>query len=621
MRFRRFLYPIASLSHVGAAAVRENPYAHLPPCKVAPSDSLWPTQQDWSSLNASIGNVLLSTSPAASSCYPGNPFGSTDQCSEVIDGWGYSAFHGSLPESVNYPIWANNSCLPPNATGYDESAGCHIGGYPQYIADVTTAEQVAVALRWAAERNVRVVVKGTGHDLNGRSAGAFSLSIWTHNLNQRSLDHSWPVPGSDQTASVLIAGSGNTWGDALGFALEHGRVVVSGQDKTVGLGGYIQGGGHGPLSSTYGLSADQLLQVTVVTSTGRILVANDAQNQDLFWAVRGGGGGQYGVVVEYVMLTYPPPVDIVVLNIAMSAADVTNNDPATANATWMAAAGFISSLPDLMDQGVTGSGGIFTGQSAQRNLGLSQPPPGNALNFNLWSYNSTPEAMTALLAPVRENVLRSLGNASSLISMTISEPTTTPNYTAFFDALNASPSVAGSVSLASSRLLGRSELSELPRADLASYLKRIMVSSIEAAGSYLVIGLQGGPGPRKVPVERRGSANPVWRKTYLHFLVTGANVDLDGKSPGQVLSEGAEWMETNKEGVWREWGPETGAYMNEGNPFDGQWQHDFYGISYERLVQIKREYDPTYTLSVQSGVDSDFWTYSLDTGLLCQTQN
>ncbi|KAI1292421.1 FAD-binding domain-containing protein [Xylaria venustula] len=600
MRFHHFLCSLASLSHAGAA--------------VAPSDNLWPTQQDWSTLNASIDNVLLSTSPAASSCYPGNPFSSTEDCSEVIDNWGYSAFHGSLPESVNYPIWANNSCLPPNATGYDESAGCHIGGYPQYIANVTTAEQVAVALRWAAERNVRVVVKGTGHDLNGRSAGAFSLSIWTHNLNQRSLDDSWSVPGSNQTASVLIAGSGNTWGDALGFALENGRAVVSGQDKTVGLGGYIQGGGHGPLSSTYGLSADQLLQVTVVTSTGRVLVANDAQNQDLFWAVRGGGGGQYGVVVEYVMLTYPPPIDIVQSNIAMSAADLTNNDSVTANATWMAAAEFISSLPDLMDQGVTGSGGIFTGQSAQYNLGLSQPPPGNILNFTIWSYNYTPEAMTALLAPVRENVLKSLGSASSLISMTVSEPTTTPNYTAFFDELNVSPSTAGSVSLISSRLLGRSELSELPRAGLALYLKRIMVSEIEASGSYLVVGLQGGPGPRGVPVKRRGSANPIWRKTYLHFLVTGANVDLDGKSPGQALGEGAEWIEVNKEGVWREWGPETGAYMNEGNPFDGQWQHDFYGISYERLVQIKREYDPTYTLSVQSGVDSDFWAYSLDTG-------
>ncbi|KAF2967665.1 hypothetical protein GQX73_g5906 [Xylaria multiplex] len=582
------LCSLASLGKAGAI-IRESPYGHLPLCKVAPTDDLWPTQQDWSKLNASIDSVLISTRPAASSCYPGNPFGSTEVCDEVIENWGFSAFHGSLPESIDYPIWANNSCLPPNATGYDESTGCSIGGYPQYIANVTTAEQVAVALRWASERNVRVVVKGTGHDLNGRSAGAFSLSIWTHNLKQRSVNNSWPVPASNKTASVLIAGSGNTWGEALGFALDHSRAVVSGVDMTVGLGGFIQGGGHGPLSSTYGLAADQLLQVTIVTSTGLVLVANDAQNQDLFWAIRGGGGGQYGVVTEYVMLTYPAPIDIVASNVGISAANLTTDDPVMANATWTALAQFMSSLPDLMDQGVVGSGSVFTGDSARRNLGLSQTPPGIVASLSLWSYNSTHQSLGDLLAPLKENVLKSLGNASSLISMTISEPSTTPNYTAFFNAINASPSVAGQISLSSSRLLGRSELSELPQADLGLYLRRIMASQTEGAGSFLTIGLQGGLGPRNVAHERRGAVNPIWRKAYVHMIATGADTDLEGRSPGQFLDEAAEWVETNKENVWREWAPETGAYMNEANPFNGQWKHDFYGTSYDSLVQIKRK--------------------------------
>ncbi|KAI0535178.1 FAD-binding domain-containing protein [Xylaria digitata] len=620
MRSYLILCSLTSLGQAGTI-IHESPYGHLPLCKIAPTDGLWPTQQDWSKLNASIDNVLISTRPAASSCYLGNPFGSTELCDEVMENWGFSTFHASLPESVNYPIWANNSCLPPNATGYDESTGCNIGGYPQYVANVTTAEQVAVALHWASERNVRVVVKGTGHDLNGRSAGAFSLSIWTHNLKQRSMNDSWPVPVSNKTASVLTAGSGNTWGEALGFALDHGRAVASGVDMTVGLGGYIQGGGHGPLSSTYGLAADQVLQVTIVTSAGLVLVANDAQNQDLFWAIRGGGGGQYGVVTEYVMLTYPAPIDIVASNVEISAANLTTDDPVMANATWTALAQFMSSLPDLMDQGVVGSGSVSTGDSARRNLGLSQTPPGIVASLSLWSYNSTHQSLGALLAPLKENVLKSLGNASTLVSMTISAPTTTQNYTAFFKAINASPSVAGQISLSSSRLLGRSELSELPQADLSLYLKRIMASQTEGAGSFLTIGLQGGPGPRNVPYERRGAVNPIWRKAYVHMIATGADVDLDGRSPGQSLDEAAEWIEINNESVWREWAPETGAYMNEANPFNGQWKHDFYGTSYDRLVQIKRKYDPTYTLSVLSGVDSDFWTYSLDTGLLCRKQD
>jgi FAD/FMN-containing dehydrogenase len=91
----------------------------------------------------------------------------------------------------------------------------------------------------------------------------------------------WRHPSKNTTEHVAVVGSGNNWGDVLQGAYSVGRTVVSGQDPTVGLGGFIGGGGHGPLSSHYGLAADQVLQATVVTTDGRILVANPTQNQDL----------------------------------------------------------------------------------------------------------------------------------------------------------------------------------------------------------------------------------------------------------------------------------------------------------------------------------------------------
>lgn len=96
---------------------------------------------------------------------------------------------------------------------------------------------------------------------------------------------------------------------------------MSGQDPTVGLGGFIGGGGHGPLSSHYGLAADQILQATVVTTAGKVLVANDAQNQDLLWAIRGGGPGLYGIVVEYVMRTFPLPTSVALGTISITMID------------------------------------------------------------------------------------------------------------------------------------------------------------------------------------------------------------------------------------------------------------------------------------------------------------
>ncbi|OTA54456.1 FAD-binding domain-containing protein [Hypoxylon sp. EC38] len=597
-----------------------NPYDVVPRCKTTPLDPSWPSQEQWSRLNVSIGGALIATKPVASSCYEGNPFNSTESCSEVTKNWKYSSFHAMIPESINYPIWANNSCLPPNSTGYNASLGCHIGGSPQYIANVTTAEQIAIALKWASDLNIRVVVKGTGHDLSGRSSGAYSLSIWTHNLKNLSINDAWPIPGQNQTAHVLIAGSGNTWGDALGFALEQNRAVVSGVDRTVGLGGFIQGGGHGPLSSTYGLSADQILQATVVTTTGEVLVANDLENKDIFWAIRGGGGGQYGVVTEYVMLTYPAPVDIVSTSIYISATNMSDFSDPTVDATWNSFASLMSSFPDLMDQGITGSGGGFVGASVQSILGLPRPPPGVVISFSVWAYNSTTDALKSSLDSLRQRILEGIGANANLITVSVEEPSKTSNYADFFESMNLSPSSAGEISLSPSRLLGRPELSDRNVTEVAKYLKRVMVSQVDGAGSFLTVGLQGGLGPRNVPVERRGALNPVWRQAYLHAIVTGLDVDVTDTTPGKALRKAAEWAETNKENVWREWAPETGAYMNEANPFDGQWQYDFYGSSYDRLVQIKRRYDPTYTLFVLGGVDSELWEYDMDTGYLCQKE-
>jgi hypothetical protein len=137
-------------------------------CKVTPYDPEWPSHGEWSSLNSSINGQLLSALPVASSCWHGNPFDSPVNCSTVQSNWANAAWQSRFPEAIDYPIYANNSCLPPNASGYVAGRGCSIGGLPQYIVNATSEDQIATALKWAAASNIRVVVKGTGHDLNGR---------------------------------------------------------------------------------------------------------------------------------------------------------------------------------------------------------------------------------------------------------------------------------------------------------------------------------------------------------------------------------------------------------------------------------------------------------------------
>lgn len=142
--------------------------ASISTCKTTPSDIDWPIESAWAALNASIDGTLIKTLPPASSCYVGNPFNSTNSCESVGSDWGFAAWQAAQPEGIDYPIYGNNSCLPLNATGYIESRGCSIGASPQYVVNATTEQQIATALAWASRRNLRIVIKGTVHDMNGR---------------------------------------------------------------------------------------------------------------------------------------------------------------------------------------------------------------------------------------------------------------------------------------------------------------------------------------------------------------------------------------------------------------------------------------------------------------------
>ncbi|KAF5254648.1 hypothetical protein FANTH_581 [Fusarium anthophilum] len=543
-----------------------------PRCKLSPFDATWPVEAEWAALNNSISGSLIKTRPAASSCYKTNPFDALLNCNIVEANWTQSTFHANLPESISAPLYANNSCLPPGAPGYNKALGCHLGGYPSYVVNATSDEQIALAVKWASKRNIRIVVKGTGHDLSGRSSGAHSLSIWTRHMQRVEFDPNWIVPGTNKTDTVLIAASGLTYGDAVGHVLKHGHVIVSGNDATVGLGGHIQGGGHGPLSSTFGLAADNIYQVRVVTTQGHILTADATKNQDLLWAIRGGGAGQYGIVTEYVLKAYPAP-SVIETGFTISPR---GNSSAAYEATWNALSELLRVLPDLMDAGLAGAAVVQGNHKA-----------GVSISQGFYAFNKSKTA-TEELAQMAINRIRAFtGNNGNVLSIVASNTTVHPTYEGFFDALNAGGSnQAGAYSMPSSRLLGRRETSDIDRKKLISYLKRIITNSDPEASGMAVIGLQGGPGPAKTPRSMRGALLPAWRSTYLHTMSYSLTLDTT-LTPAETLAKGARELNDSKEKLWQEWAPHTGAYMNEANPYNPSFKKDFYGAFYDRLLAVK----------------------------------
>ncbi|GAQ12227.1 hypothetical protein ALT_9548 [Aspergillus lentulus] len=582
-----------------------------PHCKLSPLDAEWPSTEEWAALNASIQGTLIKTTPVASSCYPGNPFGSTEDCTIVKKYWSYAAYHSSWPESIDYSIYTNNSCVPPGVAGYTEGRGCSIGALPQYIVNATTEEQVATAMQWASRRNIRIVVKGTGHDLSGRSTGAYSLSIWTHNFRHIVHRPSWSVPGSNRTADVVIVGSGNNWGSIYTAVRAINRTVVGGQDATVGPGGLIQNGGHGLLSSHHGLASDQVYQVTVITTDGRRLVANHAENEDLFWAVRGGGGGQFGVVTEFVLKTHPVPANVVTGGLSFYP---NRGVKASELASWNALAETARMIPDLMDLGFTGTVTALTKGAAMMLTGANETVPGVAVSINLIGYNTTTRQMNSSLHHLAAQIMHY--HNSSALTLTY-QPHSTQSYWTFANPDPLASRASGASSSMSSRLLGRRELTDLPKANLITHLQQVLKSQEPEKGGMLLLGLQGGPGPATTPPEMRGSVLPAWRSAYVHAMVYGASIN-DTADPAEALAAAAKWHESTIEPVWRRWAPDTGSYMNEGNAFSGTWKKDFYGENYDRLLAIKRKYDPDESLFVWSGVGSDGWDYDLRGGLLCR---
>lgn len=178
------------------------------------------------------------------------------------------------------PFFANQSCDPWTA----QDRPCLLGNYVRYAVNVSGPDDIAAAVTFAREKNVRLVIRNTGHDYQGRSTGAGALAVWTHYLKDIT-PVQWNT--SDYTGTALKVGAGVQGYELIEAASALGRVAISGECPTVGVaGGYTQNGGHSALSTNFGLGADQTLSMEVVTASGELVTASKTQNADLYWALR-----------------------------------------------------------------------------------------------------------------------------------------------------------------------------------------------------------------------------------------------------------------------------------------------------------------------------------------------
>ena len=123
-----------------------------------------------------------------------------------------------------------------------------------------------------------------------RSIQPYSLSIWTRNLKgMQWFDTTFTPRGCKVSipGPAVTIGSGFTWGEVYEAASARRMSVVGGYTSTVGIGGFLSNGGHGKMSAKYGYGADMVLEINLVTAAGEVITANECQNTEYFWAMRG----------------------------------------------------------------------------------------------------------------------------------------------------------------------------------------------------------------------------------------------------------------------------------------------------------------------------------------------
>ncbi|PQE17361.1 FAD binding domain-containing protein [Rutstroemia sp. NJR-2017a BVV2] len=446
-----------------------------------------------------------------------------------------------------------------------------------YIVNATTAQDVRKAVIFANRFDLRLVIRSTGHDYNGKSTGAGALAIWTHHMTSTSLiDYSSP----SYTGKAAVLGAGVTSYQAYQFADANNGSIVAGNCHTVAVaGGYSQGGGHSPHSTKFGLAVDQILEWHVITGVGGDIVkATPTHHTDLYWALSGGGGGTYGVVLSVTVKFHPPITRI-------SSASLQFAQPTTADGIksyWESVRVFLKSLPLMIDSGMQL---VWT------------VAPGYVLVAPVVGLDVEQEALDELFSPI----LSALKTADIPYNYTSSFYTTfLPLYDSEYYQLNVSDTnLAG-------RLLPRSVVQN--NTDSFISVIRTLVNN-----NYLIYGITLDVNKTLLPNAPAVSVNPYWRKTLVNavYRSTINYVDFEANFRNQNFL-------TNVIGPQlAALTPGGAVYVNEADFQQRDWKEVFYGENYERLEEIKRRWDPEDRFYALGAVGSDRWVQRSD-GRLCR---
>ena len=557
--------------------------------RVRPGDAAWPTAASWQKLKDAVGGNLIEVHSLFGACDQ-EPGGAA--CREAGANLHNPFYIGDHPAGTQVSGWLDAWTPAPSV----------------YALKARRTADVVAGVHFARRNKLRLVVKGTGHSYQGTSNAADSLLIWTRAMNKVTVHEAFlpsGCQGKAQPVPAVSAEAGAMWIDLYNAVTSRaGRYVQGGGCTTVGVAGLVQSGGFGSFSKGFGTAAAGLLEAEVVTADGAVRTVNACTNPDLFWAIKGGGGGSWGLITRLTLRTHELPEHFGGAWGVIKA----RSDEAFRRLITRFFDLYTLSLfnPHWGEQVAIGLGNtlklsmVSQGLDRQQTQQLWEP-------FFAW-VNAAPQDFT-VTDEFGTGALKAQHwwDPAGTHRMVQDTRAGAPAYHAWWQ---------GDQEQVGAYLHGYDSL-WLPAALLQQPQRQRLAEALFAGSRHKKIelhfnkGLAGAP-PAAIAAALDTATNPGVTEAFaLAIIADGEGAAYPGLArPALDLAAAREDARAIDRATaeLRRIAPGAGSYVSESNYFNSQWSRAFWGTHYPRLRAIKAKYDPDGLFFVHHGVGSEDWS-------------